>query len=397
MVKELLENFNPLEHKSWLIAAAAFIAFVVALSSYPAIINVAKAKNLMDASEDRSSHTGTVPNLGGIGIYIGIVVAMTITGAVLDTKSLLLILGSITLLFFLGLKDDILILSPRKKFTGQLLAALLLIVFTDTRILGFSGLFDITIMPYWVSVGFTLFVYLLIINALNLIDGIDGLAGGLALMATLAFAYVFQSYKDISMLVLCGATVGALLPFLYLNFSKRNKMFMGDTGSMILGFILAVFAVRFINSSQTNVGSTYAAASPVVVLAFLFFPLLDTLRIFFIRLVIHKKSPFVADKNHIHHRFLEFGFSHIKITAIILGINSAIIVMALHYSYLDIHVQLALVLGSGTVLYSMYFIYRWLGALKTKEKLSLPKDWWSLALVQITLWILEMRLYLRLR
>lgn len=373
MIKELLENFNPLEYKIWLIAAAALIACLVAMASYPAIINVAKAKNLMDASDDRSSHTGTVPNLGGIGIYIGIVVAMTIVGAVLDTKSLLLILGAITLLFFLGLKDDILILSPRKKFSGQLLAALLLIVFTDTRILGFSGLLDITIMPYWLSVSFTLFVYLLIINALNLIDGIDGLAGGLALMATLAFAYVFHVYEDISMLVLAGATVGALVPFLYLNFSKQNKMFMGDTGSMILGFILAVFAVRFINSSETQGGSAFADASPVVVLAFLFFPLLDTLRIFFIRLVIHKKSPFAADKNHIHHRFLAFGFSHIKITALIILINIAIIGIALRYSHLDIHMQLGLVLGSGTVLYSLYFIYRWLRALKTKQGLVAQK------------------------
>jgi UDP-N-acetylmuramyl pentapeptide phosphotransferase/UDP-N-acetylglucosamine-1-phosphate transferase len=367
MVKELIENFNPQDYRSLLVVLAALIAMIVSVASYPAILNVAKAKNLMDASGARSSHSGTVPNLGGIGIYLSVVVAITIIGAVLDTKSLLLILGSITLLFFLGLKDDILVLSPRKKFTGQLLAALLLIIFTDTRISGLSGILGVTIMPYWLSVVFTLFVYILIINAFNLIDGVDGLAGSLALMASVSFGLVFYQYDDMSMVVLAAASVGAILPFLYLNFSKRHKMFLGDTGSMILGFIIAVFAVRFIDSSEALPSNMYSASSPILVLAFLFFPLLDTLRIFFIRLVIHKKSPFAADKNHLHHRFLSLGFSHLQTTAIILCINSVIIGIVFLCKDLDIHVQLIVLLVSGTVLYSLYFNYNWLRSLKTKS------------------------------
>ncbi len=367
MVKELLENFNPQDYIGWLIFIATCIAFIVSATSYPAIINVAKAKNLMSDSDDRSSHSGKVPNLGGIGMYIGIVVAITITGALLDTKSLLLILGSITLLFFLGLKDDILILSPRKKFTGQLIAALLLIIFTDTRIVGLSGIAGVTIMPYWLSVLFTLFVYVLIINAFNLIDGVDGLAGSLALMATVAFGYVFYKYDDISMVVLAAAAVGAILPFLYLNFSKRNKMFMGDTGSMILGFIIAVFAVRFIDSSEMTVTSRYNNSSPVLVLAFLFFPLLDTLRIFFIRLVIHKKSPFAADKNHLHHSFLSMGFSHIQTTLTIVIVNSILIISTFLFRHYDINIQLGILLFVGTFLYSLYFVYDWLKSPKQKQ------------------------------
>lgn len=364
MVKELLENFNPQDYIGWLIIIAALIAFIVSLTSYPAIINVAKAKNLMSDSDDRSSHFGQVPNLGGIGMYIGIVVAITIVGALLDTKSLLLILGAITLLFFLGLKDDILILSPRKKFTGQLVSAILLIIFTDTRIVGLSGIAGVTIMPYWLSVLFTLFVYVLIINAFNLIDGVDGLAGMLALMATVAFGYVFYNYDDISMVVLAAASSGAILPFLYLNFSKRNKMFMGDTGSMILGFILAVFAVRFIDSSEELNSSIYRMSSPVLVLAFLFFPLLDTLRIFFIRLVIHKKSPFAADKNHLHHRFLKMGFSHVQTTLTIVSVNSILILSAFWFRHYDINMQLGILLFAGTILYSLCFVYDWFNVSK---------------------------------
>jgi UDP-N-acetylmuramyl pentapeptide phosphotransferase/UDP-N-acetylglucosamine-1-phosphate transferase len=276
----------------------------------------------------------------------------------------LLILGSITLLFFLGLKDDILVLSPRKKFSGQLLAALLLIIFTDTRISGLSGILGVTLMPYWLSVVFTLFVYLLIINAFNLIDGVDGLAGSMALMASVAFGYVFYKSNDLSMVVLAAASVGAILPFLYFNFSKKRKMFMGDTGSMILGFIIAVFAVRFIDNSEELVTNKYNGTSPVLVLSFLFFPLLDTLRIFFIRLVIHKKSPFSPDKNHLHHRFLRLGFTHFKTTLIILIINSILIIATFKFRGYDIHLQLAILLVSGTFLYSIYFIYDWLTTLK---------------------------------
>jgi UDP-GlcNAc:undecaprenyl-phosphate GlcNAc-1-phosphate transferase len=367
MVKELLENFNPQDYVVVLALLAMCIAMLVSMFSFPAIINVARSKNLMDASDSRSSHSGNIPNLGGIGIYLSIVVAITIIGAVLDTKSLLLILGSITLLFFLGLKDDILILSPRKKFTGQLLAALLLIIFTDTRIAGLSGIMGVTIMPYWLSVLFTLFVYVLIINAFNLIDGVDGLAGSLALLATVAFGFVFYRYDDISMVVLAAASVGAIVPFLYFNFSRRNKMFMGDTGSMILGFIIAVFAVRFIDSSEVVPLRIFSGSSPILVLAFLFFPLLDTFRIFIIRLVIHKKSPFSADKNHIHHRFLSLGFSHIQTTAMIFVVNGILIISTFWFRSHDIHLQLCILLVLGAILYSLFFIYDWFRASRLKK------------------------------
>ncbi|WP_282041178.1 glycosyltransferase family 4 protein [Winogradskyella flava] len=368
MVKELLENFNPQDYVGILAFITVLVALVVSLTSYPAIINVAIAKNLMDDPDARSSHSGKVPNLGGIGMYIGIVVPITIVGALLDTKSLLLILGCITLLFFLGLKDDILVLSPRKKFIGQLFAALLLIVFTDTRISGLSGIMDITIMPYWISVIFTLFVYLLIINAFNLIDGIDGLAAMLALMASCAFCYLFYKTVDISMVVLSSAVIGVLIPFLFLNFSRRKKMFMGDTGSMILGFIISVFVIRFIDNSESTIGSTYRNSSPVITLAILFFPLLDTLRIFFIRLIILKSSPFVADKNHLHHRFLSLGFSHAKTTLIIVIINIFLILLAISCIDIDIHYQLFALLFTGILLYSTCFVYNWL---KKKSKKSI--------------------------
>lgn len=360
MIQEILSYFNPSNHlELWLILAFS-IALIVSMSTFPAIFNIAEAKHLMDEPDERSMHTVKTPTLGGVGIYISLVVVITTIGGFLDTKILLLILGSLTILFFLGLKDDLLILSPTKKLFGQFLAAALLIIFTDTRILGLSGLFGVTILPYWVSVLFTLFVYLLVINAYNLIDGVDGLAGCLALLGAGAFAFISIKTNDITMATISVSVVGALIPFLRLNFSKDRKIFMGDTGSMIIGFLLAFFAVRFINQSQINTDAIYLNCAPVIVLAILFFPLLDTLRIFLIRLVILKKSPFSADNNHLHHKFLDLGFTHIQTTLYVVILNTVLIAFAYTNKELDILFQFFLLSVIGILLYSILFIYNWM-------------------------------------
>lgn len=362
MIQELLKYFDPLDYLVvWLLSAFA-IAFIVSLSAFPAIFKVAISKRLMDEPSHRSIHSVKTPTLGGIGIFLSLVVVITTFGALLDTKILLLLLGGLTILFFLGLKDDLLILSPRKKFFGQLLAAGLLIFFTDTRILGFSGLFDVTIFPYWVSVVFTLFVYLLIINAYNLIDGVDGLAGSLALLASGAFAFIFLSYKEVNMATIAVAIIGSLIPFLRWNFSKRHKIFMGDTGSMIIGFLVAFFVVRFIGFAQTNIESEWHNSAPVMALAIVFFPLLDTLRIFLIRLVIHKKSPFSADKNHLHHRFLQIGFTHFQTTLCVVVTNLFLIFSTYLFRNLDIHFQFVILLVLGSSLYSLSFVWNWMSS-----------------------------------
>jgi UDP-N-acetylmuramyl pentapeptide phosphotransferase/UDP-N-acetylglucosamine-1-phosphate transferase len=198
-------------------------------------------------------------------------------------------------------------------------------------------------------------VYILVINSFNLIDGIDGLAGSLALMACIVFAVLFYLIDDVSMVVLCGAVSGGIIPFLFLNFSKHKKMFLGDTGSMILGFILAVLSVRLINSSEKNVDMLFNDSAPLLALAILFFPLLDTLRIFFIRVFIYKKSPFLADKNHIHHRFLALGFSHRSTTALIVLLNIMLVCIAVMARHFDIHWQLLILTVFGCLFYALPF------------------------------------------
>lgn len=358
MLKTLLENFNPENSPIiWLISAFA-LAFLIAQQTFPTILYVAKKKHLMDEPDSRSLHSNNTPTLGGIGIFLSLVVVMTIVGAMLNTKVLLLVMGGLTILFFLGLKDDLTVLSARAKFLGQLMAALLLIVFTDTRIIGFSKILDVDVLPYWVSIFFTLFVYILIINAYNLIDGIDGLAGSIALLISLVFSVLFYNSGALSLATISVALIGALLAFLRLNFSSKNKIFMGDTGSMIVGFLLAFFTISFISQSQTNLESEYFKASPALALAMLFFPLMDTFRIFFIRIFILKKSPFEADKNHIHHRFVQSGFTHVQTTLCIVLINLLIIFIAFNMLHLNLNTQIGLLLVYGSVLYYIPFLLK---------------------------------------
>ncbi len=351
MLKRFLQDFAPENHIGIWLSAAFILAFIIAIRSFPAIINVAKEKHLMDEPDDRSVHSEVVPTLGGIGIFLSLIVVMTIVGAFLNTKVLLLVMGALTTLFFLGLKDDLFVLSPTKKMMGQIFAAALLIIFTNTRIIGFSNILEIDVLPYWLSIVFTLFVYVLIINAFNLIDGIDGLAGSFALCASGVFVYVFVQANALSLATIAIALCGALIAFLRMNLSKKNKLFMGDTGSMIVGFLLAFFTISFINIAQTDDNSIYHSASPALAFAIMFYPLMDTLRIFFIRIVVHKTSPFKADKNHIHHRFIEQGYRHISATTIIVVVNFIIICVAFNLTQMYLTYQILALMVYGAFLY----------------------------------------------
>ncbi|WP_411893505.1 MraY family glycosyltransferase [Winogradskyella sp. A2] len=358
MFKTLFEDFNPENSPIIWLFVAFVLAFYIAYQSFPTILYVAKQRHLMDEPDGRSVHASKTPTLGGIGIFLSLIVVMTLVGAFLNTKVLLLVMGGLTILFFLGLKDDLTVLSATKKFAGQILASGLLIIFTDTRIIGFSTILDIDVLPYWISIGFTLFVYVLIINAYNLIDGVDGLAGTFALVVSGIFVYFFVNASDLSLATIAIALCGALIAFLRLNFSNTNKIFMGDTGSLIVGFLLAFFTISFINMAQSDEQSIYYRDAPALAFALLFYPLADTLRIFFIRIFVHKSSPFKADQNHLHHRFIGIGFSHIKTTLTIVTINLIIILIAFSLTHLILNLQIFLLLIYGSLLYLLPFILR---------------------------------------
>ncbi|NNK83012.1 MAG: undecaprenyl/decaprenyl-phosphate alpha-N-acetylglucosaminyl 1-phosphate transferase [Flavobacteriaceae bacterium] len=366
MIKTLLENFDVSAYLiPWLLLAFLF-SFFISLRSYPPLLYIAKEKHLFDEPDSRSIHSTKVPTLGGVGVYLSLILILSLAGAVLNSRILIITSGAITLLFFLGLKDDLLVLSPKKKFLGQIIASALLVTATDIRIIGFSNIFSVEFLPYWASILFTVFVFILVINAYNLIDGIDGLAGSIAVFSSCIFGVLFYQTNNVNASTIAFTLVGALLPFLWYNFSKNKKIFMGDTGSMIIGFLLAFFVVSFLSDTHYNHLSFYKNSGPVIGLAILFFPLMDTFRIFVIRIFVYKKSPFIADKNHVHHRFLALGYTHKQSTALIVVINSIIVSIAFNLTHLEIHLQLFIMVFIGLILFTIPFFL--------KTKVNFKKD-----------------------
>jgi len=273
----------------------------------------------------------------------------------LKLNGLLILIGCLTLLFFLGLNDDLDEINPLKKAFIQFLVSFSIVAISDIRIFGFFDILHIGAFSYWQSIAFTVFVYMLIINAFNLIDGIDGLAGSIAIMACSGLALLFCESDKYSLAALSFSLIGALIPFLRLNLSKKRKIFMGDSGSMVVGFIISFCIVNFISSAQVNPENPFFANAPVLAVAVLFYPLVDTLRIFFIRMVINKTSPFKADRNHIHHKFLDMGYSHKLATLTILVINIIIFGLAFGLKSLNINIQLLVLILGGSLLFIVPF------------------------------------------
>ena len=355
---------NELFTNTYLLVCVAILAPVLlSLRMYPVIIYLVKSKNLMDEPIDRSTHTAKTPTLGGVGMFISFSLALIGLGMVLDLSQadlikLLSVLAASITLMFLGIKDDLLGLAPKKKFLIQILAALMVIVLTDVRIASCYGLLGLEELPYLVSVVFSVFVFLAVINAFNLIDGIDGLAGTIGIIVTATFGSFYLLNERYLMVIISFALIGALLGFLRFNLSTRRKIFMGDSGSMFIGFLLAYQAISFLEFNATTVTPYTLNVAPIMAMAILSFPILDTIRIFAVR-IAQKRSPFSADRNHIHHRLLALGLSHKKATLTLGIINILVIALAFFIKDLYIHLQLYLLVLVVPLLYfSPWLLFR---------------------------------------
>jgi UDP-GlcNAc:undecaprenyl-phosphate GlcNAc-1-phosphate transferase len=249
-----------------------------------------------------------------------------------------------------GLKDDLVTVSVTKKIIGQLLATGVVMLMADVRITSFQGLLGIGTLPVGVSYGFTFVAIVGITNAINLIDGLDGLAGTIVLIISSTLCYYFYHYggpdfSNYAFVAVC--LMGSTLGFLRYNFHKAN-IFMGDTGSLVCGFIVSILAIQFIELGNTH-GQPLGAASPAVALGILFVPLFDTSRVFILRMLAGK-SPFTPDRNHVHHRVLALGFSQIS-TALLLGLlNIAVILSVINFAYLGSLVLIGGLAGLGILL-----------------------------------------------
>jgi UDP-N-acetylmuramyl pentapeptide phosphotransferase/UDP-N-acetylglucosamine-1-phosphate transferase len=299
------------------------ISFTITFLAIPAVINVAEMKKLFDMPDERKVHHAPITPLGGLGIFAGFVFGCLLTLHFNQYSELQYFMAASLVIFFLGLKDDILIISPIKKFIGQVLAAFIIIYYGGIQIHSMNGFLGVYQLPEMFSLLLTYFAVIVVINSFNLIDGIDGLAGSLGLISTTIFGIYFLNVNMLPYAVIAFSLAGSLLAFLIFNFQPA-KIFMGDTGSLLVGTINAILVIKFINVAGTEEVSFRITSSPAVGFTILMVPLLDTLRVFGIR-IFHRRSPFSPDRNHIHHLLLDKGFSHKAITFTLSAINLAMI------------------------------------------------------------------------
>ncbi|HLX91454.1 MAG TPA: MraY family glycosyltransferase [Puia sp.] len=295
------------------------IGFTITFLAIPVIITVAETKKLFDVPDERKIHITPVTPLGGLGIFAGFIFACLLTVHFGVSSEFQYFMAASLVIFFLGLKDDILVISAIKKFIGQVLAAFMVIYYGGLQIKSMHGFLGIYQMPEMFSLMLTYFAVIVIINSFNLIDGVDGLAGSLGLISLSIFGIYFLIIDMPAYSILAFSMAASLLAFLIFNFQPA-KIFMGDTGSLLIGLVSAILVIKFINVANTTEVSYPIAAAPAIGFTILLIPLLDTLRVFGIR-IFYRRSPFSPDRNHIHHILLDKGFSHRAVTLILVGSN----------------------------------------------------------------------------
>lgn len=331
------------------------LAFLITFFSIPAIIEVAKDKKLFDEPDQRKVHKAVIPTLGGLGIFAGFIIA-TLLGAPPSASVLQYFIASIMVIFFLGIKDDILILSATKKFIGQLVAAGILIKFGGIQISSLYGFLGVHEIPHTASVLLTLFTIIVITNSFNLIDGVDGLAGSLGLLTSTIFGIYFYMTGQALYAVMALSLAGSLIAYLIYNFHPA-KIFMGDTGSLIIGILNSIFVIKFISFAADPALKFPLQSAPAIGFAILIVPLFDTLRVVGLR-ILNRRSPFSPDRNHIHHFLLELGFSHKMISFTCIAANILFVALAYNLRFMGTSMVILALSVAAIILVSIVYYSR---------------------------------------
>ena len=329
-------------------------AFFIALLAIPRLIDFAKKLNVFDNGGDRASHEGSTPFFGGIAIFTGVISSLLFWA---DIEEIQYILVSILIVFIVGLVDDIRQITAFKKLIGQIIATLILIFFGDLQIDSMHGVLGVYDLPIWISTLFTIFVVIVITNGFNLIDGVDGLAGGVGVIATSCFGFVSVMIGQNDMALIAFTLSGALIGFLKYNYYPA-RIFMGDTGSLVVGMILSVLAINTIKFGLITEDFKLPNKGPLMAIVFLAIPLFDSLRVFIVR-ASKGVGPFSPGRDHIHHALLDLGFGH-KRTALILYFISVLLIFG-SYFLLELNVNLSiaiLALVSYFILLIPFYILR---------------------------------------
>ena len=303
-------------------------AFFITLVLIPAIVEIARAKKLFDEPDERKSHRMSTPTLGGLAIFTGFAFSSLIFFNGTAFPKFQYLIAGLLIIFYTGFKDDIIGISPFKKFVAQIIAALIIIVLGSIRITNLHGFIGIGAINSHFGLLITLVTIVGITNCFNLLDGIDGLSSGIGMLVAMTFGTWFFLIREYDWAMLSVGLTGSFLGFFIYNvFGKKNKIFMGDTGSLILGFIMSILAIKF-NEFNINLKSIYYIhAAPAVSIGVIMIPLFDTLRVFSTR-IFKGRPPFKPDRSHIHHYLLDLGFSHFQATIILFFTNVIFVIVS---------------------------------------------------------------------
>ena len=326
----------------------ALLAFLGTLWVHPKVLKIAILKNLVDNPDARKLQRNPVPVMGGIAVFFGIIIGLCSSLTMFNSPNLFMLISAMLIMLYIGTIDDILDLSPAIRFAIEILIIMWLMYVNSSSINNFWGLWGLGIIPDWISWPLTIFAAVGIINAINLIDGVNGLSSGFCFMASVLFAILFYSTGNTVMSSLSISAAGAIIPFFLHNvFGYKTRMFIGDGGTLVIGTMMSMFVINILSSNSlcTTLALKGLGLVPFT-LAVLSIPVFDTLRVMSMR-IIRGTSPFHPDKTHLHHIFLELGFSHIGTTFSILSMN-LFIVAAWFISYklgASVDIQLYIVLA----------------------------------------------------
>ncbi len=336
------------------IIISGILAFVLTFYAIPIIIMVANANGIYDHPDyERKLHSHPIPSIGGLAIFGGFMVAVLVMANInAVVGSFQYIMATFVIIFFVGVKDDVLMITPMKKLMGQLIVAAILMFKANLLITNMHGFLSITTIDPAFSYFLSLITLIVVMNAFNLIDGVDGLAAIISIISVSFLSAFFIMNGDLFFALMGFTFVASLIAFLIYNFAPA-RIFMGDGGSMLSGLVNAILVIRFIETAE-NSHILPVLASPAMGFGILAIPLLDTLRVFGIR-ILHGRSPFSPDNNHLHHVLLDKGFSHTAVT-LMMGASSVLITV-ITYLILPIGTTKVILLLIVSFFTSVYFIF----------------------------------------
>lgn len=337
------------------VVVATLIAYIATFFLLPLIIRFASDNKIYDVPDERKKHEYGVSSLGGIAIFAGLMMSLLLASNFSDNSEIQYFIAAFLIIFILGVIDDIFDLKAWKKFLGQLLATAMLTLKANLLITNLHGFLGVHELSYAGSVGISFFSILLLINSFNLIDGVDGLAGSLGFIACLLFGVFFLMNNAITYAILSFAMSGALLGFLMYNYPPA-KIFMGDSGSTLIGLVTAILSIKFIENPFINSGFAVNAA-PAIAFGILLIPLMDVLRVFSLR-IYKKQSPLMPDRNHLHHLLQDKGFTHAEVTITLL--LAQFVFAGFTFSVQNLNVNIVLAIQFSAYFGLVYFVSKYL-------------------------------------